>query len=176
MATIYVPIRIMSLQMASNPGNAYWKKITMASSGYEYQVPVMKPDVDSHIYGKLLIPNNIKGIANGGMNPQIRPRYITSSTTGNFRLQISWGAYDSGANINDAGFNAETLQTPGISGVGARVIQQQEFALSTGPANGAEPDTLSAELFVDFYRNGANAGDTVTNDLELLDLYYVCDV
>lgn len=175
MAIVYIPIRVVSLQMAANPGNAYWKKITMASSGYEYQVPAMKTDVDSHVYGTVLIPNNIKTVAAGGMTPEVRVRWLTTATSGNARLQLSFNATAIGGNINDLGFNAETLQNQG-AGSGARQILEFIEDLTMAPPNGGNPDENSVELFLDFYRNGANAGDTMNADLEILNWYYVCTI
>jgi len=175
MATVYIPIRVVSLQMASNPGNVYWKKITMAGTGYEYQLPAMKMDVDSHIYGKVLIPYNVKTLADGGINPVIALYWLTTATSGNWRVQISFNASTVGANINDLSFNAITLQTPGVSGF-VRDIRITEFTLTMGPPNGVSPDAAASELFLDLYRNGASAGDTVQQDIELLDWYYSCSI
>lgn len=175
MAVVYVPVRIMSLQLASNPGNVYWKKITMTTSGYEYQIAAMKPNVSSKIFGKVLIPANIKTVANGGFAPDLRIRWLTTATSGNVRLQTSFNVSGQTTNINDLAFNTETLQSPGASGF-VRDINELEQPLTNQPANGGFSDEAGSEMFVVLFRDGANAGDTIEQDVELLDWYYRCEI
>lgn len=177
MAVIYVPIRTISLQTGANPGNAYWTKYTWPTEGLEHQMPATKADVDSNIYGLLLIPANIKPVSIGGMNPEIRVRWMTNTSAGgvNAKFRIAWSAFQQTTSLSDQSLNSESLITVGVGGVGTYNIQQFIQALTMSPATGNLPDTAGHEMFIRLLRNGADAVDTV-DIVYYLDWFYVCEI
>src|SRR3989304_3397745 len=158
MALVHIPIRIASLQTATNPGNIYWKKVNFTN--WETQWPSFKPNVESSIYGLAGIPTNINL---GGATKRIDCGFHTTGRTSTtVKLQISSAIV--GWNINapiplNATLTAETLQNFSL-GVGYNnsfIVMTQNLT----PNIYAPADDPPFFLIVKLFRDGDDAGDTL---------------
>lgn len=172
-ATLSIPINVSHphVSLSNLVGNSFWT-VRGSSEGFSTWDSghwEFVRDVDSKIYGSILIPNNITTLPNVAVSMILA---VNSATTlpSNSVMSVATAVISAAGSITPA-FTAETSQM--ISFTSARYRYNATFP-STG--NLAKPVSANDLLLVEISHTGTSTSDNADSNTIMYSSYLRCDV